>query len=182
MSDDEELNEILREAREKRVHHEMIHSLQSRLNEQRNVGEKFADVLVRWFGTTRFFVAHAIFFVFWILANLHLIPKIDQIFDPYPFNLLTMVVSLEAIFLSIFVLMSQNRETKIAELRQELDFQVNMIAEQEVTKIIHLLASIMQHLKVPYEKDPELRRMMRPLNVEEIRKRIEQELHLSAPS
>ena len=81
----------------------------------------------------------------------------------YPFNFLTMPVSLEAIFLAIFVLMSQNRESKTADLRQEFDVQVNIIAEREITKIIHMLAYIMNHLDMNYEDDEELRQMMRPL-------------------
>ena len=109
------------------------------------------------------------------MINLDVIPAI-KVFDPYPFNFLTMTVSLEAIFLAIFVLMSQNRESKTADLRQEFDVQVNIIAEREITKVIHMLAYIMNYLNISYEKDAELRQMMRPLNIDEIREQLEHQI------
>ncbi len=163
---------------EDEIRHEIMQSIQSRLKKRRTFVEKFADMAVKFFGSFSFFFMHIVIFVFWILINLGRVTWLRDIFDPYPFNLLTMSVSLEAIFLSIFVLMSQNREAKIADLRQELDFQVNMIAEKEITKVINLLAYLMNHLDVPYEQDPELRRMMRPLNIDEIRRELERELRL----
>ena len=147
---------------------QIFESIQRRLDDRRTLGEKFADGIVLWFGTFSFCVLHAVFFGVWVSANLGKIQAIP-IFDPYPFNLLTMTVSLEAIFLSVFVLINQNRASKIADLRQEIDLQVNMIAEQEITKVIHLVSYLMKHMEVPMEKDPELKRMMKPLNHEQIR-------------
>ncbi|KKU52532.1 MAG: hypothetical protein UX72_C0004G0013 [Parcubacteria group bacterium GW2011_GWA2_47_10] len=156
---------------------QVMQSIQSRLNSEKTLAERFADGLVRWFGSFSFGFLHVIVFAIWILINTEHFPNIP-VFDPYPFNFLTMAVSLEAIFLSIFVLISQNRESQIADLRQEFDLQVNMIAESEITKVINLLAYLMDHLNVPYEQDPELQRMMRPLNVDEIRMELEGQLRL----
>ena len=89
-------------------------------------------------------------------------------FDPFPFGLLTMIVSLEAIFLSIFVLMAQKRESAIAELREELTLQVNLRIEEEVTKTLQLVAGLYTRLGHRVGEDPELRAMLRPLDVEGI--------------
>ena len=163
------------------VTEEMLQSIQKRLSERRTASDKLADFLVWSAGTITFVILHILFFSAWIAINLDLVSGI-KIFDPYPFNFLTMTVSLEAIFLAIFVLMSQNRESKIADLRQEFDVQVNIIAEREITKIIHMLAYIMNHLNISYEKDAELRQMMRPLNIDEIREQLEHQIGTSKKS
>ncbi|KKW17515.1 MAG: hypothetical protein UY58_C0002G0001 [Candidatus Magasanikbacteria bacterium GW2011_GWA2_50_22] len=170
-------HETVSEVSARRARHKIIRSVEARLNKRRALSEKFADALVSMLGNIKAIVAHAVIFIFWIAINTGLVLGIKP-FDPFPFNFLTMIVSLEAIFLSIFVLISQNRESKISDLREEIDIQVNMIAEQEITKIIHLLASLMKHLKVPYEQDPELKRMMQPLNTDEIEKELERQLNL----
>lgn len=157
----------------------IAHSIQAQLDEQRSLNEKIADGLVRWFGSFEFAIGNFVFFFFWILINSGLITTVKP-FDPFPFIFLTMVVSLEAIFLSIFVLTSQNRESRISDLREEIDIQINMIAEQEITKAIHLISYLMKHLNVPYERDPELKRMMKPLDMEEIRRELQQQLNLSS--
>ncbi|MFY9462232.1 MAG: DUF1003 domain-containing protein [Candidatus Sungiibacteriota bacterium] len=172
-----EKSEVPQEIRTTRARQQVIHAIETRLNERRTFGEKVADALVRWFGNFRFALLNLLFFAGWIGTNLGYVPGV-QPFDPPPFIMLINVVSLEAIFLSIFVLISQNREAKTSDLREEIDLQVNMIAEQEITKIIHLLAGIMKHLNISYEKDPELKRMMRPLNTEEIRGELENQLGL----
>ena len=161
--------------RSEQVTEEMLQSIQKRLNERRTMSDKLADFLVWSAGTITFVIIHIVLFAVWIMINLDFIPAI-KIFDPYPFNFLTMTVSLEAIFLAIFVLMSQNRESKTADLRQEFDVQVNIIAEREITKIIHMLAYVMNHLNISYEKDAELRQMMRPLNIDEIREQLEHQI------
>ena len=157
----------------------IAHSIQAQLDEQRTFAEILADNLVRWFGSIEFIIINLVGFLIWIILNAAIIPDIKP-FDPFPFILLTMIVSLEAIFLSIFVLMSQNRESRISDLREEIDIQINMIAEQEITKTIHLLSYLLKHLNVPYDKDPELQRMMKPLDMEEMRHELEQQLNLSS--
>ena len=82
---------------------------------------------------------HVIWFGGWILLNS--IPGIPH-FDPFPFTFLTLIVSLEAIFLSTFILISQNLETRISERRSHLDLQLNMLSEQENTKMIAILLAI----------------------------------------
>ena len=132
--------------------------------------ERFADRLTRFASSPFFLVAHVVWFTVWILWNtgaLRLVP-----FDPYPFGFLTMVVSLEAIFLSIFVLMSQGREAAIAELREEVTLQVNLRMEAEVTKTLQLIAGLYTRLGHKVGEDAELREMLQPLDAEAIEKEL----------
>lgn len=165
---------VLETARRRR---RVIHSIEARLDERMTVLEKIADRLVAWFGSIWFLVLNALFFAAWILVNTGYLGGIAP-FDPFPFVLLTMVVSLEAIFLSVFVLISQNQEAKVSKLREEIDIQVNTVAEQEITKVMRLLSYLMKHLNVPIEKDPELQRMLKPLDTSEIEQELERQLGL----
>jgi len=124
--------------------------------------ERISDLITRFSGSMVFVYLHAVWFGLWILLNLNLIklPYLTE-FDPFPFGLLTMVVSLEAIFLSTFVLISQNRMAGISEKRSELDLQVNMLAEQKAAKTLELLEHIAQQLsavsdRFNYQTDPEI--------------------------
>jgi len=92
-------------------------------------------------------LAHVVWFALWILINTNLIPGITA-FDPFPFELLTMTVSLEAIFLALFVLASQNRLGKQADLRANLDLQIDLLVEREMTAVLQLLRDIAKHLDV----------------------------------
>jgi uncharacterized membrane protein len=129
----------------------------------RSVLERFVDRLNQYASSTPFLVAHAIWFGVWIAWNTGLLGL--KRFDPFPFGLLTMVVSLEAIFLSIFVLMAQQRESAIAELREELGLQVSLRVEQEVTKTLQLVAGLYTRMGHRVSDDPELHHMLQPLDV-----------------
>lgn len=128
--------------------------------------------MTRYFGTMGFFLLNAFFFLLWILVNEGIFPNITP-FDPFPYGLLTSIVSLEAIFLSIIVLVSQNRESRIADLRQELDFEINVRAEEEITHIIHMLDEIHDHIGLHPHDDRELRFMKKKLDIEKMAQKIE---------
>jgi uncharacterized membrane protein len=113
----------------------------------RSLGARCARGLIRVAGTTTFAVVHLVWFVAWIVVNTGLVPGM-QSFDPYPFNFLTLVVSLEAIFLSIWILISQNEMERLADRRAHLDLQINMLAEQESTAAIRMLQRISEHLGI----------------------------------
>jgi len=124
--------------------------------------ERISDSITRFSGSTIFVYIHVVWFGLWILLNINLIrlPRVSE-FDPFPFGLLTMIVSLEAIFLSTFVLISQNRMSAMSEKRAELDLQVNMLAEQKAAKTLELLEHIAQQLDTVYDRfnyktDPEI--------------------------
>lgn len=120
-----------------------IVSLKAKAAMKRTWPEITADWLANSFGTVIFLCLNATLFAAWLLLNSGIIETVAP-FDPFPFNLLTTVVSLEAIFLSIIVLISQNRASRLDELRQEIDLQVDTIAEQEITKIMEMLKKIME--------------------------------------
>ena len=109
---------------------------------------------------------HVVWFAGWILANTGALGI--RPFDPFPFGLLTLIVSLEAIFLSIFVLMAQSRESTVAELREEVSLQVVLRMEEEVTKTLQLVAGLYTRLGQQVSEDPELRDMLGPLDADEI--------------
>jgi uncharacterized membrane protein len=151
-----------------------IHGYQAKHNLHKTKAERLADQVTEFTGSVAFLVINAVWFLVWILINLNLFPGVKA-FDPFPFALLTMIVSLEAIFLSIFVLISQNRQSKIADLRQEVDLQINMISEEEITKVMQMLAAIYKLIGHKEERDPEILEMMKPLNIDEIEERLEKE-------
>ena len=121
--------------------------LQRKESERLPLQERIAARITDFSGSMAFVYLHAIWFGLWVLLNLGLLnlPHLSQ-FDPYPFGLLTLVVSLEAIFLSTFVLIAQNRLARQSERRAELDLQVDLLAEQKAAKILALLDQITRQL------------------------------------
>ncbi len=145
------------------------------MRRKRTPGERLADSFTYSFGTFTFLFFNAALFLFWLLANLNAIPGIP-VFDPYPFGMLTMIVSLEAIFLSIIVLMSQSRAAKVADLREEIDLQVNIEIEQEVTQMLRMLAGIEKKLMVRERNGANLKRMKQDLDLGALEQRVVQDL------
>ena len=115
----------------------------------RTAGERVAEVIARFCGSMPFVYLHVAWFVAWIVLN-----TAFDLFDPFPFTFLTLVVSLEAIFLSTFILITQNQETRLTERRNHLDLQINMLAEQESTKTLELLQLIAEKVGVECD-DPQ---------------------------
>jgi len=138
-------------------------ALKAQHNAERTIIERVADSLNAIASSSPYLVAHVIWFALWIPWNLGWFGL--PIFDPFPFGLLTMVVSLEAIFLSIFILIAQKRDAAIAELREELALQVNLRIEEEMTKTLQLVAGLYTRLGHRVAEDPELVDMMQPLDV-----------------
>ncbi len=151
-----------------------ITSYTARAEARRTGLERFADGLTKSFGTVTFLVINAIWFLIWIVWNTGQLGV--AAFDPFPYGLLTMIVSLEAIFLAIIVLISENRAARVASLREEIDLQVNMIAEEEVTKIMQMLVLLMEKNGFDFSTDPEMERMLRPVKNEDIEKALEDEI------
>ena len=105
----------------------------------RTTGDRFAEQITRFCGSMLFVWVHIVWFVAWVLLNT--VSPLTK-FDPFPFNFLTLAVSLEAIFLSTFILISENTRSRIDERRNHLDLQINLLAEQENTKMLELLHQI----------------------------------------
>jgi len=116
----------------------------------RSISERIAAAVTRAAGTATFAIAHLVWFTGWIVVNSKWARGIERFdpFDPFPFNLLTMLVSLEAIFLSIWILISQNQMTRQADRRAHLDLQINLLAEQESTATLRIVHDIAEHLGI----------------------------------
>jgi uncharacterized membrane protein len=141
--------------------------------------ESIADELTIIAGSTRFLIAHILWFAIWVTWNLGMLGLPP--FDPYPFGFLTLVVSLEAIFLSIFVLMTQARESAIAELREEVALQVSLRTEAEVTKTLQLIAGLYTRLGQKLSEDDELRQMLQPLDPLDIERELIEQIRSVSP-
>ena len=160
-----------------------MHSAFRAIKAQHSGSQTKMQVLAAWLTTfasgTAFFVFHVIGFATWLIWNAGFSPLPK--FDPFPFGLLTMIVSLEAIFLSIFVLMSQGRESAIGELREELTLQVNLRIEEEVTKTLHLVAGLYTRLGHTLGNDPELKDMLQPLDPSRMEREVTEQIEQSIP-
>jgi uncharacterized membrane protein len=110
---------------------EAVRELEEAAKEERTASDRVAEAIANFCGSMTFVWVHVVWFGIWILINV--IPRLPHI-DPFPFTFLTLVVSLEAIFLSTFILISQNHDTKISERRNHLDLQINLLSEQENTQ------------------------------------------------
>jgi uncharacterized membrane protein len=148
---------------------ESITQLEQAFEQQRTTVDVISDVVTRFTGSIRFILAHAVVFTAWILLNTLVLPESDR-FDPYPFGFLGLVVSLEAIFLSTFVLMSQNRQNRMADQWAHVDLQVSLLAEQETTKMLQMLQRIYDYLGLEKEArhDRELKELAEATQVERL--------------
>jgi uncharacterized membrane protein len=133
--------------------------------------ERVAQAITDFTGSMKFVYLHLAVFGFWVLANLGLIPGIAP-WDP-SFVVLAMVASVEAIFLSTFVLISQNRISATADKRADLDLQISLLAEHEVTKIAELVSAMAQRMGVETARDPEIEEIKQDVAPEAVLDEIE---------
>jgi uncharacterized membrane protein len=133
--------------------------------------DRIADVITRFTGSMRFVWLHVAIFGAWIVVNLGWtpLPQFDE-----SFVVLAMVASVEAIFLSTFVLISQNRMAALADRRADLDLQVSLLAEHEVTRLITLVSGIAAKVGVEGLNDPELSELARDVHPEKVLDKIEE--------
>lgn len=141
---------------------------QVRAAEQANstLQDRLADRLTWFSGNMWFVYVHVAWFGWWIAQNEGWIGH--RIFDPFPFGLLTLIVSLEAIFLATFVLISQNRAAAVADMRADLDLQIDLLAEYEVTQLLNLLRKVGEKVGIDECSTPELLELSQPVVVGEI--------------
>lgn len=156
------------------THRQIFQALEAKSLRNRSWSTVVADNLTSLTGNPGFLYFNVAFFAAWIGINVGVVPGVP-VFDPYPFGLLTMIVSLEAIMLSIFVLISQNRAAQIATLREELHLRLNIIAEQEITKTLEMMVKVHQKLGI-LEDDEELGRMLEKVNPADLEMSIQRQL------
>lgn len=152
-----------------------IKSFKAKADAKRTGPEKFADWLTSKFGSVLFLSLNAVWFTVWIVTNIGWMPGVEP-WDPFPFGLLTMVVSLEAIFLAIIVLISQNREARIGELREEIELQISTVSESEVTKLIKMVSILLEKQGIKTDEDPELKKMLKPMDNAAMERELAREL------
>jgi uncharacterized membrane protein len=137
---------------------------------ERSRQDRIADRVTRFTGSMRFVFIHVAIFGGWILWNLPFSPL--PRFDP-SLVVLAMAASVEAIFLSTFVLISQNRMAADADRRAELDLQVSLLAEHEVTRLIRMVKAIGDRLGVDESQSPDLPHLERDVRPEAVLDRID---------
>ncbi len=153
----------------------IIKSFEAKSLEKRSLMMKIADSLSSFFGSIWFLFLNTALFALWIIINLNLIPGIKP-FDPYPFFMLVTIVSIEAIFLTNIVLMSQTRQNIASTIREELQLQVNLIAEKEITKTLQLIKKIAEKEGIKLTSDPDLEEMIKDTNVSYIERKLEEQI------
>ena len=152
---------------------ETILELEKQAVQSRSPAEHIADKVTTFAGSTPFIIIHMVWFGSWIIINGGLIPLIPR-FDPFPYSFLTLVVSLEAIFLTLLVLMTQNRMTKEADKRAHLDLQINLLGEQESTLTLRMVQKIAKHLGLEIEEDESISALCEDTDVNNVAKTLEE--------
>ena len=150
-----------------------IKAWEQSLLEGRSRAEQLSDWITRVFSSGPVLAVHVVWFAAWIVLNTGMADF--KPFDPFPFPFLTMTVSLEAIFLALFVLASQNRLGRQADKRARLDLQIDLLAEREMTAVLQLLQDIASHLKVPETVTPdEIRDLVIETDVQRLTRRMDE--------
>lgn len=139
---------------------------------------KAADRVSRFTGSMTFVYIHLVLFGAWIVWNVGWLPL--RPFDPQ-FTVLAMAASVEAIFLSTFVLITQNRMQQLADSRADLDLQVSLLSEHEVTRLIQLTAAIARRMGIEEGNHPELPELARDVQPEKVLDEIEHGARRTAP-
>ena len=131
-----------------------IIDLRHKAANRRNLEDRVSDIITDVSGRMIFVYFHAVWFGLWIILNTGLLGF--KAFDPFPYGLLTMIVSLEAIFLSTFVLISQNRMNALAESRADLDLHIGLLSEHETTRVLQMLDAIQTKLGIENHAESDL--------------------------
>ena len=150
---------------------ETVLKLEEAAREQRTRTDRIAEVIAGFCGSMTFVWVHVIWFGAWVVFNL--LPGIKHV-DPFPFTFLTLVVSLEAIFLSTFILISQNHDSRVSEKRNHLDLQINLLSEQENTQILSILQQIAAKVGADIAHDPHVRVLEEATHPEKLVEQLDQ--------
>jgi uncharacterized membrane protein len=126
---------------------ETIARMEQDFLESRTFVDRLGDGIADFAGSMKFFLLHVAMLIAWIAVNGGVIPGIPA-FDPFPYVLLTMIVSLESVLLSTFVLIKQNRMTKRADHRDHLNLQIDLLSEKEITKMLQLQRLMCSHMGI----------------------------------
>jgi uncharacterized membrane protein len=155
---------------------ETVARLEQRFLDERNRRERIGDAIAGFAGTMTFVLLQLAVFVVYAVLNSGAVPGIRP-WDPYPYILLALLVSLEGVLLSTFVLMKQNRMSRRAEQRNHLDLQINLLAEKEITKMLQMQRRICDRLGIEEaQRDAEIRELSEHTAVETLARELERKL------
>src|ERR1044071_3911355 len=152
-----------------------VKSIKAKADEKRSFIDILADRTTALLGSNLFLFVNLLIFITWIMINTGHIPGVEP-FDKFPFSLLTTSVSLEAIILAILVLSSQNRASRVADLREEVQLQVNILTEEENTRMMWMLVLLLQKNGIPVPEDKRLQEMLRETDVAKIEKNMKKQI------
>lgn len=128
---------------------EMILWLEEAATRRRTSADRIADGIAGFVGSVTFVLVHLVWFGLWVVTNTGLLP-IVSVFDPYPFQLLAMLVSLEGVLLATFVLIKQNRMSELSDRRAHMDLQINLLTEREVTRLLQVTERLADRLGIEH--------------------------------
>lgn len=154
--------------------HRIIKSFEAETLRRRPLVIKIADFLTSSFGTVSFLLLNSFLYGGWIYLNSGKVPWFYPI-DPFPYSFLNSFVSLEALALTITVLISQNRENQIDKLRQELQLQVNLYSEKETTKVLQIVKKIAESKGIKID-DCEIEEMLKEIDASYIERKLQEQL------
>jgi uncharacterized membrane protein len=149
-----------------------IQALETAEHGKATTADRIADAIANFAGSIGFVWITVLLIGGWVVGNLMLPPR--HRIDAFPFPLLTLVLSIEAIFLSIFILMSQNRAARVSEKRSHLDLQLNLLSEQENTKMLLMLEDIAKAVGHKTPSDPEVQVLEQATQPEALSRQIDQ--------
>ena len=144
--------------------------------QRRAWSERLADAVGAFAGSLLFVSFHSTILIAWLLVNSGRILRVRP-FDPYPFSLLGVIVAVEAVILSSFILMRQNRMMRRGERRDHLNLQVDLLAEKEITKLLQMVGAICGHMGLQnIMADKEIRDLSQNTSIESLSQTLEDRL------
>jgi uncharacterized membrane protein len=147
--------------------------LKSELEIEKGIPDHFGIRITGVLGSLWFLAGYIITFIVWICWNLNLLPGLKP-FDPFPFPILELVVSIFAIVLSVSVLVNQNRQGRIEKIKRQVEFEVNIRAETEITKVLTMLHEIQQKMGLANAVDKELEDMKEPIDIKQLHQTLDE--------
>jgi len=149
-----------------------IAEMERAAHQHRTFGQRVADGFAAGVGSWTFIIIQSVLLVGWIIVNAMLPERVR--WDPYPFILLNLGLSFQAAYASPIIMMSQNRQARLADRRHKLDLQINLLAEQEATEVLRLLRRLCEHHKLPLDHEPDEKALEQKTKPEQVIKQIEQ--------
>jgi uncharacterized membrane protein len=149
-------------------------ALEEQALRERSTGERISDALTGFIGRLTFVVAHLLLLLAWFAVNGGLVPGVRP-FDPFPFGVLTLIVSTEGVLFTLLVLISQNRMSRQADLRAHLTLQVGLLAEKEATRTLEILESLRERLALA-APDEQAKKLVTPTDVPSLARELKERL------